>query len=337
MATDLRVAVVGATGALGGEIVKVLDAVRWRPSGILPLARPTTSTTHVEYGGESLPVDDLDADALEDADAVLVAVPPSAAGPAVEAAVRLGLPVVDASGASASDPQIPLVVPWVNPEALQEVPQLAVAIPDAAATLLASVLGPLRRAGVDGELTATVFVPASTEGRAGIEELSRQVVALFNSQTPPRKVFREGLAFDLLPALGTVGESGWTDRERAVSEQVARLVGGGACDATLVGVPVFSGISAEIVVRTARPVPLELAQRILGDGGARLPEAAGPRYLPRPRRVEGHPFAHVGRIRHGAEGRSLHVWASMDNLRTTATAVVAAAGTLLRAGAHGEA
>ncbi|MCA9494632.1 MAG: hypothetical protein KC621_32110, partial [Myxococcales bacterium] len=88
MATDLRVAVVGATGALGGEIVKVLDAVRWRPTGILPLARPTTSATHIEYGGESLPVDDLDVEALEDADAVLVAVPPSAAAPVVEAAVR---------------------------------------------------------------------------------------------------------------------------------------------------------------------------------------------------------------------------------------------------------
>lgn len=336
MGTDLRVAVAGATGALGGEILKVLDGARWRPAHAVALARATTSTTHVDYGEERIPVDDLSDEALEGLDALFVAVPFAAAGRITDAAVRAGVTTVDCTGASAADPGVPLVVPWINPEALAEVPRGLVAVPDPSATLLASALGPLRRAGLDGPAEAVVLVPASREGKAGIDELSRQVVALFNTATPPRKVFKEGLAFDLLPSLGAVAEDGWTDRERDVAAQVARLVGAGV-DCTLVGVPVFSGLSAHLTVHLARPAMADLALRILADGGVQVPEAAGARYLPRPRRVEGRPFAHVGRVRLGSDGRRLHLWLAMDNLRTSATAAVAAAAALLRIGRTDEA
>lgn len=330
MGTEVTVAVAGATGAVGGEILKVLDGARWRPTRVLAMARASTSTSHVEYGEERVPVDDLEAD-LGAADALVVAVPAAGAAPLVARGVAAGLPTVDVSGATAEDASVPLVVPWVNPEALAEVPRGVVAVPDPAAVLLASVLGPLRRAGLGGTAEATVLVPASREGRPGIDELSRQVVALFNSQTPPRKVFKEGLAFDLLPAIGAVTADGSTDAEQRVEAQVARLVGF-PVEVSLVGVPVFSGTSAALGVHLDRALPADLALRILGDGGVRMPEAAGTRYLPRPRRVEGHPFAHAGRVRLSADGRRLRVWLSMDNLRTTAAAVSAALASLLRVG-----
>lgn len=337
MATDLTVAVAGATGSIGGEVLKVLDASRWRPARVLAMTRATTNTSHVEYGDERVAVDDLAVD-LGGADALVVAVPAAAAAEVIARGVAAGLPTVDVSGSTAQDPSVPLVVPWVNPEALADVPRHVVAIPDPAATLVASILGPLARAGLGGAAEVTVMVPASREGKGGIDELSRQVVALFNAQTPPRKVFRDGLAFDLLPALGTLQPDGWTDVERRVEAQVARLVGplrpegAGLVEVTAVGVPVFSGVSAVVTLHLDRVVPVDLVNRILGDGGARLPEAAGSRYLPRPRRVEGQPFAHVGRIRVSADGRRVIVWASMDNLRTTAAAVLATLQTMLRVG-----
>src|SRR5690606_29009568 len=119
------------------------------------------------------------------------------------------------------------------------------ALPRPEAILLGSVLGPLHRAGLSGPTTATVLVPASLQGRDGIDELSRQVVAMFNQGTPPRKVFPHGLAFDLLPRIGapdpsSEGGAGWTLREREVADQAARLVGlEQDVAATLVGVPVF--------------------------------------------------------------------------------------------------
>ncbi|MEQ1504328.1 MAG: Asd/ArgC dimerization domain-containing protein [Myxococcota bacterium] len=331
MGSELRVAVAGATGALGGEIVKVLDQVSWRPAQLMALARQTTSQSHVDYGDERVPVDVLSDVGYDGADVLFLATPASAARAVAETAAQRGVLTIDCTGALADEPTVPLIVPWVNPEALAGVAGL-VAVPDSAAVMLASALGPLRRAGINGQARAVVMVPASHEGKAGIEELSRQVVALFNSGTPPRKVFPNGLAFDLLPAIGTLGaDDGWTSQERRTAHQVTRVAElDQPLDVTLVGVPVVSGFSAHLTIDVSRAAPPELVLRILADGGARVPEAPGVRYLPRPRRVEGTPFVHVARVRVGADGRSIHLWLSMDNLRTTATAAVAIAGALTR-------
>lgn len=331
MGTDLRVAVAGATGALGGEIIKVLDQVSWRPATLVPLARATTSVTHVDYGDERVAVDDLSDESLDGVDALFLALPPSAARSIGESAIRQGIATIDCSGAFADEASIPLVVPWINPEVLMDLPQGAVATPDPSATLIASALGPLRRAGLDGPAQAVVLVPASREGKNGIEELSRQVVALFNSGNPPRKVFPNGLAFDTLPAVGILHDDGWTSLERIVATQVARVAGGTSpLDVTLVGVPVFSGLSAHVSIQLPRATTPDLVLRILADGGIQVPESGGVRYLPRPRRVEGRPFAHVGRVRTSVDGKTLHLWLSMDNLRTAATVAVSAAATMLR-------
>ena len=237
---------------------------------------------------------------------------------------------MDCSGSFADDADVPLAIPWVNPEVLTPPPlRGVVSTPGAAATLLASVLGPLWRAGLSGPITATVLLPASMAGRAGIDELSRQVVALFNSATPPRKVFDQGLAFDLLPEIGAVSLLGWTDEEERVVVELARLRGSRVHAAvSLVGVPVFSGISASIQIRPNEVPSPEGIARILEQGGVQIPKG-GSRQIPRPRKVDGQPFAQVGRIRADQE-TGIHLWASMDNLRGCAAVAVAACGVLLK-------
>ena len=322
---DVRVGIAGATGALGSEVVRVLDKAPWRPSQVVPMASARTTVSSVTYGEQRVTVEDLAFEAFGELDALIVALPSAVATGVVARAIAEGVPVVDASGA----PGLPLVVPWVNPEALQSLDRPAVAIPGAATTALASALGPLARAGVSGEVDATVLLPASVYGAAGIDELSKQVVALFNAGTPPRKIFDGGLAFDLNGQLGAVQPNGWTEPERLVAEQVATLTGwAGEVRVQLVLVPLFSGVSLQVSMRTARRVPAELAARLLADGGARVAEDA--RSTPRPRRVEGKAFLHVGRVRNGPSGDGLHLWGVMDNLRTGAAAAVGACGHLVR-------
>ncbi|MFT4622922.1 MAG: aspartate-semialdehyde dehydrogenase [Myxococcota bacterium] len=324
-----RVGVVGATGALGAELVSVLDRVAWRPGQLVPLGRASTTRTHVEWGGERVAVELADVDDVDDLDLLFLAAPAEVSLPLARAAIDAGVAVVDCSGEVARAGLGPLVVPWVNPEQLQEMD--AVALPGAAAMFIASIIGPLARAGVIGRVTATVLEPASTAGRDGIAELSGQVVALLNSQTPRRRVFPEGLAFDLVPAEGTIRADGWTDMEARASDEVRSLVPGAhRPDVTLVRVPVFSGVGGTIVITTDQQLLPELVTRILADGGVKLPEHGALRSIPRPRRVDGKPFAHVGRLRLAEASRSLHLWASMDNLRTGATAAVAAGGALLQ-------
>jgi len=329
----MRVGVAGATGALGTEIIKVLDRASWRPDELVPLARAQTAIQNVEYGGKRLAVDDIQDEDLEGLDALVLALPRESALTYGELASQAGVSVVDCSGAFAADADVPLVVPWVNPEALADVPRGMLAVPAAEVVLLGSLLGPLRRAGIEVGMCASVLIPASAAGRDGITELSAQVVALFNSSDPPRKVFDQGLAFDLLPAVGEGGDEGPTQLERETMDQLARIVGPVApWDVTVVGVPVFSGTSAILALDPVRQTDPASVIAALQSGGVVVPEHPGSRHLPRPRRVEGRPFAHVGRVRMGADGRRVHLWASMDNLKTVATAAGAALATLLRIG-----
>jgi len=327
---NLRVGVAGATGALGKEIVALLDTAKWRPETVVPLASASTTVPFVDYGGERVAVDNLAGEALDNLDALILAVPSEVAVEAAARAAEEGTLVVDCAGAFLEDPEVPTCLPWVNPQALSEPLRGIISIPSSPATLLASALGPLTRAGLEGPFNATVLLSASHWGRAGIDELSRQVVALFNAGTPPRKVFENGLAFDLLPQLGALDDGGWTADELRVVAELRQIIGVQTeLDVTLVAAPVFSGVSASCEIRPGRHVPVELARQILSDGGVRIGEDDSARACPRPRRVEGQPFTHAGRIRLDGSG-NLHLWLSMDNLRATAAVAVSACGVLVR-------
>lgn len=326
---SLRIGVAGATGAVGREVIKVLDRTPWRPDEIVPLARPSTAQPFAEYGEAQVAVDNLDDQALDELDALILAVPRDVARVAGERAVREGTPVVDCSGALSD--LGPSVVPWINPEHLaQAVEDRVACVPWAPSVLLASALGPLCRAGITGPWHATVDLPASAWGRDGMDELSRQVVALFNQGTPPRRVFPHGLAFDLLPQVGLLQDSGWTDLEERVAGEAASLAEASAGQVSLVGAPLFSGLGAVLRLHPQRQIMDGLVQRVLTDGGLRLPKSAAVRHLPRVRRVEGGPFAHVARVR--AEESALTLWLAVDNLAATATAAVALCAALVRVG-----
>ncbi|MFT7521708.1 MAG: aspartate-semialdehyde dehydrogenase [Kiritimatiellia bacterium] len=331
MSSDVRVAVVGATGAVGAEIIKVLDRTKWRPHRVVPVASPATKIHFVEYGDSNVAVEDARYVDLGDLDAVILAAPEGPCRDLGQAAVREGLAVVDLSGAFRDDADVPLVVPWINPEVLgQALSRNLVAIPEGPALAIASALSPLVRAGVVASVEATVLQPASSWGRDGIEELSRQVTALFNVSTPPRRVFPQGLAFDVMPVVGELEPDSVTDAERRAVAQVQALLGGLPTQVTVVGVPVFSGLSAELRIQTHRRIMPDLISQILEDGGVLLSDDPGARYVPRPRNVEGEALVHAGRLRVSADGTVLRMWVALDNLRATATVAVGTTAALLR-------
>ena len=326
----MRVGVAGAPGALGKEVVQVLEMSAWKPDEIVPLARAASTTAFVEYDGRQIAVDDLSEQAMEELDGIVLAVPGEVAREAAARAADEGIATIDCSGVLAAE-GAPRVVPWLTPDRLVQWPDNGVvSLPSAGAMLIASVLAPLARAGIQGLAHVTLLVPASEAGRRGIDELSRQVVTLFNAGTAPRKVFPDGLAFDLLPQLGELGDDGLSGLEARVAAEVRDLIGLPVV-VTAIRVPVFSGTSAAIVVHGARRTASELVERVLSDAGVELPEAPGSRYLPRPRRVEGDTRVSVGRIRYDPAG-ALHLWSAADNLRLGAVAAVGALGALLRAG-----
>lgn len=326
---ELVVGVAGATGALGKEILAVLDKAPWRPTRVVPLASSRSQVPFASWGDEQVAVDDLANADLEAMDLLFSALPDEPAAALLPRALDADLPVVDCSRARAADADVPCVIPWINPQHLEERPPI-VRIPSSPAILLACVLGPLARAGLTGDVDATVLVPASAWGRDGIDELSRQVTALFNSANPPRKVFPGGLAFDLAPVVGALAPDGWTDREREVAAEAAGVAAWeGDLRITLIGVPVFSGLSAQIRWTPSRQAPRELIDQILADGGVRRPEGEGARRVPRPRKLDGQPFPQFDRVRLDAAG-GVHLWAVSDNLRSAAAVAVSTGGVMAR-------
>ncbi len=329
MGTDLNIAIAGATGALGKELVSMLDGAPWRPEGLMPAARAATTTDFVEYGDQQIAVDDVATLDLEAIDGLIVATPRECVADLIDRAVEAGVPVVDCTGSQLANLEVPLVIPWVNGAVLDaERTRDVAAVPTPAALMLTSLLAPLSRAGWSGTASATLMMPASWWGHHGVEELSQQVIALFNHGTPARRVFDQGLAFDLLPAVGDIGATSWTSAEVHSVAEVARLTGV-RCDLSLVGVPVFSGMSATVRIETDDLDP-ETAVRHLADAGIQLVGDDKPRKLPRPRRVEGEPWLYAARVRRGLDGHSLHLWLSMDNLRVSASAAVGTLARLLR-------
>lgn len=337
MSERIRLGIAGATATAIEPLLALLDDVVWRPE-ITLFAPPTDAVGRLTYGEDELAVDDvadLDPGAL---DALVVMLPPDVAAPVVDRAAAAGLPVVDHSGSRLADLGTPVVVPWVDDRGLTEpAAHDVVTVPGPAALLLASVLGPLgRRAPLTG-VEATVLLPASAWGPAGVEELSRQVVSLFNSQPPPRRVFEHGLAFDLMPLVGTVRPSGWSDRELLTSAEVARAAGV-RVDVTAVAVPVFTGVSATLRLQGDDALDPDTVARLLSSHEVAVEPSVDGRTIPRPRRVEGRAEAQVSRIRTTGDGGAIHLWAAQDDAQAAAEALGRCVeGLLRRRGLLGEA
>ncbi len=314
-----RIGVAGATGAVGSEIVKLLQIADLPVGAVVPMASPGCKTHAVDVAGSSVRVENLLPEVVATCDLVFVAVPPTVAGPAIEAALDDGVPVIDLSGSLGPDRGVPAVVPVANRMALEDFrEQLAVTSPRPEVVALATLLAPLRAHAADLRCRGVLMHSASVAGRAGIEELSNQVVSLFNSRTPRRAVFEHGLAFDVIPAIGELGDTGWSDHELRTVGQLARLLRlppPRLAFTSVVG-PWFNGICLSLTVETDAGLNADQVADILEQApNVELTRSRHLRDLPAPRRTDGELALMVGRLRDDPSGGGVHVWAAADELR----------------------
>ncbi|MCB9778341.1 MAG: hypothetical protein H6742_07240 [Alphaproteobacteria bacterium] len=342
----LTIVVVGATGAVGSDLLSVLHRSALPVGELRLVASPSSAGESVEVDGvrhrvhvlsgppESMPV-------FEEADLVFLAVPPDVAREIGPAIAELGPMVVDIGGNLAG--LAPLVVPAVNMDALVDgAREGIVSSPSAPAVLVSTVVAALRDL-VPLRVGGTLLLSAGLAGRDGAAELSAQVVAMFNQKDPPRKVFPTGLAFDLQTSVGTVprapeGEAdpleGWTDAERRLAAEVAVLTGLPPTRVVLdlAVAPTFSGLSASLLIELEAPLDDGTDGTGLDEVRARLAEAPTIRQqdpVPGPRRLVGHAGAYVGRVRRDPSGNAVHLWAVADNLRFAAVGNAIAIATAL--------
>ena len=330
---ELGVAVLGATGVVGSELVELLAETGWVQS-LVPLASPASKTPQVTFRGSAHKVLNPSADALEGVQVIFSAAPRGKQKALLEEAAKAGCIVVDLANDFAEERGMPVSGLGLNPTELDHVSEAGIVVcPGPLALALAAVAAPMHEDFGLLSLRGTALVGASSAGNAGIHELSGQVAALFNSQDPPRAVFESGLAFDLVPEHGDpIG--GWLRSELEAVRHASRMLGtpGDRFAVTRVVVPTFVGLAISVHLRTETPIDAEGAAQTFSEAPY-VAMGAGRDLQTRSR--TGHPVVRVGRLRSDPSGEGVHLWASTDPIRLAATNAIATVEALMERGQLG--
>jgi aspartate-semialdehyde dehydrogenase len=319
MTKPLKLAVAGATGATGRAVLEVLAERDVPLERLRLLASARSAGTTLEFGGGEVKVEAVREGAFRGFDVAVLAVPAEVARALAAQAVAEGCLAVDGSPAFRRDPDVPLVVPEVNPGALAAPPPRGiVASPGGIATGVAVALAPLAAAAGLERVAVATYQSVSGAGHRGVLELERQAADLMNAREPePASVFPHRVAWNVVPAIGAIGPDGVSEEERKIADELRRLLGapGLGVTATAVRVPVFHGHAAAVNLRTRAPLSAEEARRLLRAApGVKVIDAEG--VYPMPMLAVNDDAVLVGRIREDAsQERGLDLFLVLDDQR----------------------
>ncbi len=314
-----RVGVVGASGAVGGTLLQVL-AERGFPIAELRLfATEHSAGRRVHWNGQELEIARFSAQALSGLELCFLAVPGAKASrelaPQVLAA---GAQVIDKGSAFRMDPDVPLVVPEVNPESVRQGYGLY-ASPNCTTIPLVMCLGPLSKAAGLRKVVVSTYQAASGAGSGGVRELLEGAAAALERRPAPASVFPRQLAFNVVPQCDRFGVDGYTEEEWKLVRESRKILQQPdlALSATAVRVPVTVGHSETVYLQTERPLAPEEARAILRQApGVLVRDDPARGEYPTALDVAGTDQAHVGRIRRDPDDpHGLHLWIVGDNLR----------------------
>jgi aspartate-semialdehyde dehydrogenase len=313
-----QMAVVGATGAVGREMVEILEERKFPIEALRLLASERSKGEEINYQGKKLEVGVLTDAALAGLDVALFSAGADASRRFAPSAVKQGAVVIDNSSAFRMDPGVPLVVPEVNPEALEGHRGL-IANPNCSTIQMVVALKPLHDAARIRRIVVTTFQSVSGTGKEAMDELLAQSKALLNFQEVKQKVYPHQIAFNCLPHIDEFTDDGYSKEELKLVNETRKIFDDQTIriTATTVRVPVFRGHSESVNIETERPLSANEARAILS-------EAPGVTVMDDPKRAvyplaldaAGHDAVYVGRIRadHSVE-QGLNLWIVSDNLR----------------------
>jgi aspartate-semialdehyde dehydrogenase len=323
----ITLAIVGATGLAGRAALELLPDAELDPSELRLFASERSKAERLEYDGEELPVAALTASALQGVDVALFLVRPPLAREWAPRAWAAGCAVVDASSAFRADPEVPLVAPGQNPEAVAGFrARGVVSIPGGPAATLAPALAALARAAGISEVLATVLAPAAGAGTAAVVQLEAEAGDLMNGRDPdPGVAVPHRLAYNLVPQAGDFLADGRTDEEAGLEGELRRILGlpGLRAAATAIRVPVFYGLTVAARVVTERPLSQEAARTALrGAPGLKLVDEPGAGVYPMPMLSMNDDAVLAGRVRADEARCAVDLVVTSDDLRHGVTSAI---------------
>ena len=314
------VAIVGATGAVGVELIRCLEARQFPLSELRLFASARSAGKTLPFRGARLSVRELTEDSFRGVNLALFSAGASTSKRFAPLAVRAGATVVDNSSAFRMQADVPLVVPEINPQALQGHKGI-IANPNCSAIIAITPLWPIHKTNRIERLIVSTYQAASGGGAAAMEELRESTRAYLEGREYAHKVLPHPYAFNLFSHNARVDPaSGYNDEETKVREEARKIFGDPQLrvSATCIRVPVLRAHSASITFECERPISPPAVRALLRDApGVKLVDDPERNYFPMPRDASGQDAILVGRIRQDLSdpsGRSIALFVSGDQL-----------------------
>lgn len=319
---EFRIAVAGASGHIGHEVLNVLCEHEVPFSDVTALASSASKGMEVSYGEDDLlKVHSLEAFDFKGTDVVFFATDAKTAAKYAPKATAAGCTVIDLSGQFHMEPGVPLVVPEVNGDSLADYQKKhIIANPRAVSILLALCLKPLHEAAVIKRVVVATYQAASAQGKAGMDELFRQTRGVYVNESPAdsKEVYPKQVAFNVIPQIDNFQDDGSTREEWALAAEIRKIVSPDiAVQATCCTVPVFIGYGMAVTIETENPLSDKQARDLLRQApGLSVVDHRVEEGYVTPAEVPGEDPVFVSRIRRDPTVENgLAFWCAGDNLR----------------------
>jgi aspartate-semialdehyde dehydrogenase len=315
-----KVAVVGATGAVGEVMLSVLAERKFPVGELVALASERSAGSHVAFGNREVLVQDL---ATFDPTGVDIALFSAGGDTSKQYAPKFaaaGAVVIDNSSAFRRDDDVPLVVTEVNPEAITRRPRGIIANPNCSTMQMLVALAPIhRKAGIE-RINVATYQSVSGTGRRALEELGRQTAGLLNFQPVDPEVYPVQIAFNVIPHGGDFTDNGYTSEEMKLVWETRKILGDESIgvNATVVRVPVFYGHSEAVNIETRAHLSAAEARALLlqAPGVEVVDDPVAGGYPTPVTHASGTDAVYVGRIRDDlSHPNGLNLWIVSDNIR----------------------
>lgn len=318
MASGMVVAVVGVTGAVGQTTLKILEERKFPVRTLRAFASARSAGKTVTFKGEAIRVEAAGPDSFKGVDLALFSAGSAQSRELAPLAVKAGAIVIDKSNAFRMDPQVPLVVPEINPHAVKGHRGI-LACPNCTTIVTVMPLKPLHDAGRLRRVVATSYQAVSGAGVNGVEELRSQTLAWARGEAIVPRFFQHQIAFNVIPHVDKFGADGYTGEEMKLVDEVRKILElpDLPVSPTTVRVPVFTAHSVAVNAETERKVGRERAREAFaGFPGLKLWDEPAENRYPMPVLVEGQDDCYVGRVREDlSQPNGLNFWVVGDQLR----------------------
>ena len=311
-------ALVGATGAVGRIVLEQLVQRQFPYKRLKLLASARSVGKEVRVNGEDIKIELLEPGAFNGIDLVIASTPDEVSKEFAPYAVEEGAVVVDESGYWRMDPKVPLVIPEVNPGAVENHSGI-IASPNCSTTQMVVALAPLHKAARVRRVVVSTYQATSGAGLAGNEELNHSTRRALTGEVHPPETFQHPIGFNLIPQIGSEKHEGYTSEEMKMVYETRKIMGDDEIQVcpTAVRVPVAIGHSESILVETESPLTIVEAKRLFEEApGVTVIDDLDNQQYPMPRDCDGKDDVFVGRIRRDISGgNGIAFWCVSDNLR----------------------